>query len=219
MRIVCTTFYYFYDLLIMTCLFLGFQKSPMWNHLTQIQTSRQTERLTHFEICHLKKSLESSSTICMISNWQWRQCDLQFTVRCLPLYHTRAHAFYTHCCIKFVDKLDRASGKTRLDIKGITEKFFWGGKVIYSDFFSRRDMPFPATKISILVDPPKNLVIFKSEKREEKKKKKEVLSSFWNCLELSPPSIFNFHLPFYNFPSFLLYFPLFSFFSLPLFFW
>ena len=48
----------------------------------------------------------------------------------------------------------------------------------------------------------------------KKKKKRKVLSSFWNFF---PLSFSTFHLPFYNFPSYLLHFPPFPFFFLPLF--
>ena len=54
----------------------------------------------------------------------------------------------------------------------------------------------------------------KKKKEEEEEEEKKVLSSFCNF----PPSILNFLLPFYNFPSFLLHFPPFSFFFSCLFF-
>ena len=83
-----------------------------------------------------------------------------------------------------------------LRLRGVTGKFFWGGKVVFHDFFPGRKYPFWLTQNK-----------FQGFLKVESKKKKKVLSSFCNF-----SSHFQFfHLPFFNFPSF---FPIFSFFSL-----
>ena len=70
--------------------------------------------------------------------------------------------------------------------QGVTGIFFWGGKVVFPDFFP------------ILVDPKQISVVLKTEKQKKKKKKKRSSPHFLTF----PPSIF-------NFPSFLLHFPFF----------
>ena len=88
-----------------------------------------------------------------------------------------------------------------LSPRGIIGKFFWGGKVIFPHFF-------PGVKCFFLVEnfhfgrPKTDFCCF-----EKWQANKRVLSSFL-IFSLLPFSIF--HLPFYNFPSFLLHFPLFS---------
>ena len=90
--------------------------------------------------------------------------------------------------------------------RGVTGKFFWGGKVIFPDFFFRCEMSFSGKNlISILVDPKQILVVLRSEKAK-------VLSSFCNL------SIF--HFQFSTFPfTILLLFLISTPFPLPLFSW
>ena len=83
--------------------------------------------------------------------------------------------------------------------RGVTGKFFWGGKVIFPDFFVAWNAFFPVWNFRC--GRPKTS--FSGFEKWEAK----VLSSF---------SIF--HLPFYNFPSFLLNFDHFSLFFLASFF-
>ena len=82
---------------------------------------------------------------------------------------------------------------------GVTGIFFWGGKVVFPDFFSPAWNALSWEKIPILVDPKQISVILKS-----KRKKKELF--------LLPFST----LPFSDFPFLMLPFSLFS---LPLFSW
>ena len=85
------------------------------------------------------------------------------------------------------------------DHRDVTGKFFWGGKVIFPEFF-------PGVKCFFPVENFRFGRPMKSEKQKKKKKKKKGLSSFANF-----PS-FHFQLSTFLFiiPSFLLHFPLFS---------
>ena len=56
--------------------------------------------------------------------------------------------------------------------RGVTGIFFWGGKVIFPDFFHGVKCLFPVEKIPSLVDPKQISFIFKSEKHKKKEKKK-----------------------------------------------
>ena len=91
-------------------------------------------------------------------------------------------------------------------IRGVTGKLFWGGKVIFPDFFLLWNA-FSQLKISILVDPKQILVVLKSDKQ----KKGPFL-----ILELFHIPFSIFHLPFYSFLLFFSIFTPFPFFSLPL---
>ena len=97
--------------------------------------------------------------------------------------------------------------------QGHNRQIFLSGQSHFSWFFSQREIP-------ILVDPKQISVIFKTEKQNKKtnkktnKQKKKGPHLFLKLFLLSFPI---FHLPFYNFPSFLLNFHPFSLFSLPLF--
>ena len=68
--------------------------------------------------------------------------------------------------------------------QGVTGIFFWGGKVVFPDFFP------------ILVDPKQISVVLKTEKqkKKKKKKKKKVISSFFNF------SSFHFQFSFFSAP-------------------
>ena len=70
------------------------------------------------------------------------------------------------------------NGAQVLFVRGVTGKFFWGGRVIFPDFFPGVKCFFPVEN-SILVDPKQILVVLKSDK---------VLSSFCNF----PPSLLQF---------------------------
>ena len=83
------------------------------------------------------------------------------------------------------------------------------GKVIFPDFFSRREMLFSREKIPILVDPKLISVVFKSEKQKKqtnKQKQNKTKKSTHLILERFPASIS-------NFPPFLINFHPFSLFS------
>ena len=77
--------------------------------------------------------------------------------------------------------------------------FFWGGKVIFPDFFPGVKCFFPVENFHF-GRPKTNFSGF--EKWKEKKKSSPHFVTF-------PPSISILHLPSYNFPSFPLHFPLF----------
>ena len=88
---------------------------------------------------------------------------------------------------------------------GVTGIFFWGGKVIFPNFFSRRE------KIPFLVHPKPISVVLKSEKKK-KKKRGGVLTYFCN---FSSFHFQFFHLSFFDFNFFLLHFPNFPCLSFP----
>ena len=83
--------------------------------------------------------------------------------------------------------------------RGVRGIFFRGGQSHFSCFFPGVKCFFPVEN-SHLVDPKQISVVFKSEKKEKR--------SSPHFLTFRP-SIFNLHLPFFDFPSFLLYFPFF----------
>ena len=89
--------------------------------------------------------------------------------------------------------------------RGVTGIFFWGGKIIFPDFFPGVKCFFSQKKIPTLVDPKQIAFVFKSEnQKKKKKKKKKVLISFYNFSHL--------HFKFSTFPFtiFLLFFSIFT---------
>ena len=98
----------------------------------------------------------------------------------------------------------------------IREIFFWGGKVIFPDFFFSTWNALSRQQIPILVDPKQILVVLKSGKKKKLKKKKKKKKKKKNS-----PHFVIFPLPFsicstFPFSIFLLFFSIFPFF-LPLF--
>ena len=91
--------------------------------------------------------------------------------------------------------------------RGVTGKFFWGGKVIYPDFFPGVKCFFPDRKFPFWYTQKKFLAILKSKMQKKKIKNKKIKGPL-PILELFPPFIFNY--PFFFLPPF-------SIFSLPLF--
>ena len=79
---------------------------------------------------------------------------------------------------------------TKLWPRGITGKVFWGGKVIFPDFFPSWNAVFPVENFHF--GRPK--ISFSHFEKWKKKSSSPYFGTF-------PPSIFNFHLPFDNFPS------------------
>ena len=75
----------------------------------------------------------------------------------------------------------------------ITGLFFWGGTVIFPDFFPGRKFHFGRLKTNF-----RRFQKWKAKEKEKKKKKKRSSPLFITF----PTSIPIFHLPFYNFPSF-----------------
>ena len=124
-------------------------------------------------------------------------------------------SLYSNCILKIASY--KATSKW-LDQGRITGIFFWGGKVIFPDFFPVVKCFFPVENSHFGRPKNKFSPFFKSEKQKKNTKKaktkKKVLSSFCNFSTFLFPI---FHLPFYNFSSFLLNFHPFSLFSLPLF--
>ena len=96
---------------------------------------------------------------------------------------------------------------THTDVTGI---FFWGGKVIFPEFFPGMKCFFPLEN-SHFGRPKTYFRRFQKWKAKRKKKRSSPLFRPF----LLPFTIF--HVPFYNFPSFLPNFHSFSLFSLPLF--
>ena len=97
-------------------------------------------------------------------------------------------------------------GHNKLGLRGVIGKFFWGGRVIFPDFFPGMKCFFPVENFHF-VDPKQIWVVWKSEK--QKKKKKRFSPHFFNFST-------TFHLQFSTFP-FTIFF-LFSIFTLfPLF--
>ena len=82
--------------------------------------------------------------------------------------------------------------------RGVTGIFFWGGKVIFPDFFPGRKFPVWLTQNKF---PSFSKV---KSKKKKKKKKKKVLTSFYN-VSLLPFQIF--HLFLLNFHPFSLFLP------------
>ena len=126
------------------------------------------------------------------------------------------------------DSLNTASTRTASNLspflhfighagRGVTGIFFWGGKVIFPDFFPGVKWFFPV-KISHFGRSKTNFCRFQMWKKKKKKKREKEKHLFLE-LFLLPFQIF--HLPFYNFhnfPSFLLNFHPFSLFFLASFF-
>ena len=88
---------------------------------------------------------------------------------------------------------------------GVTEKFFWGGKLIFPDFFHGVKCFFPVENFHF-GSPKTNLSGFEKweAKKKKKKKKKKVLSSFCNF------STFHFQFSTFPFTIFLLFFSIFT---------
>ena len=87
--------------------------------------------------------------------------------------------------------------------QGHNRKYFLRGQSHFSWFFSRRQMLFPGRKFPFWYTQNKFSHFEKwKEKKKERKKKKP--SPHFGTFPLPFPI---FHLPFYNFPSFLLHFP------------
>ena len=113
-----------------------------------------------------------------------------------------------------------------LGTRGVTGIFFRGGKVIFPDFFSRRDTPFPGGNSHFgrpksnfcgfvwkekTKNPPKTNKTKQNKKQNKTKQNKKILSSFCNFSSL--------HFQFSTFPFsiFLLFFSIFPFFLASLF--
>ena len=101
-----------------------------------------------------------------------------------------------HQCWNFSNNI--LSG--HLEGRGVTGIFFWGGKVIFPDFFSRREMLFPGRKFPILVDP-KQICHFQKWKAKKKKKKKERSSHLFRASSYFHFQFLTFPLPFSFFSS------------------
>ena len=86
--------------------------------------------------------------------------------------------------------------------QGRNRKIFLRGKVMFPDFFTGVNFFFPIENFHFGISKTN----FHFKKWKAKKKKKNLL-----ILELFPPSILNFHLPFYNFSFFSSPFPPFHF--------
>ena len=130
----------------------------------------------------------------------------------IAIWHTTLGSSWNHMtCLNIPRQIILYCEKYELHIissvylftRGVTGKFFWGGQIHFSWFFSRHEMLFPGRKFPFWLTQNK----FQSFWKVKSKKKKSPLLIF--ILVTFRHSIFIFP-PFLSwFPSFLLHFPFF----------